>query len=133
MMIMRLMRIILLLFTASLLVFSLSACSGSSGPANAVKAYYKALVAKDSSQLANASCAAWEADGRTELESFGAVQVTMSDLSCQENGKDGDFTLVSCSGKISANYNGEVLEINLADHIYKTIQEGGDWRMCGYK
>ncbi len=131
---MRMTRILLLILTASLAVFSLFACSnGSNGPANAVKTYYQALVAKDSNQLANASCTAWEADGKTELESFGAVEVSLSDLSCQEDGKDGDFTLVSCSGKISANYNGEILEINLADHTYMTIQEGGDWRMCGYK
>jgi hypothetical protein len=130
---MRLTRIILLLLTTSLAIFSLAACANDSGPANAVQAYYQALAAKDSNQLSNASCAAWEADGKTELESFGAVEVSLSDLSCQENGKDGDFTLVSCSGKISANYNGEILEINLSNHTYKAIQEGGDWRMCGYK
>jgi len=125
--------------TLSLLLFILltapwlAACSKSSEPANAVKAYFEALAAKDASRLANASCAAWEAGAKTELESFGAVQVTLGEVSCQESGSDGEFTLVSCSGKISANYNGEILEINLADHTYKTIQEGGDWRMCGYK
>ncbi len=111
----------------------LAACSESSGPAKAVKAYYEALAAKDASRLANASCAAWEADAKTELESFGAVQISLGEVSCQESGHDGEFTLVSCSGKISADYNGEILEIDLADHTYKAIQEGGDWRMCGYK
>jgi hypothetical protein len=130
---MRLNRMHSLLLLTLMTVLWLAACARSNGPANAVKTYYEALAAKDASRLANASCAAWEADAKTELESFGAVEVSLNDLSCQEGGNDGEFTLVSCSGKISADYNGEVLEINLADHTYKAIQEGGDWRMCGYK
>jgi hypothetical protein len=119
----------LILLTASWL----AACAKSSGPARAVETYYEALAAKDASRLANASCAAWEADAKIELESFGAVQVSLGEVACQESGQEGEFTLVSCSGKISADYNGEIQEIDLADHTYKTIQEGGDWRMCGYK
>ena len=83
--------------------------------------------------LTSLSCAAWEADAKTELNSFGAVTARLEDLSCNEAGKDGNFTLVACTGKIIANYNGEDQTINLADRTYKMVQEGGDWRMCGYR
>lgn len=115
----------------------LAGCSGGgqsgSGAAGAVEAYNQALVAKDAERLSTLSCADWEQDARTELESFGAVKTTLEDMRCQESGTEGDFTLVTCSGKISADYNGEILEIDLADHTYQVKMEGGDWRMCGYR
>ncbi len=114
----------------------LTACSGSikaDNPAAAVEAYDQALVSKDANKLSSLSCAAWEADAKTELDSFAAVSANLVDPNCQESGQDGDYTLVSCTGKIIANYNGEDLEINLGDRIYKAIQEGGEWRMCGYR
>jgi outer membrane murein-binding lipoprotein Lpp len=114
----------------------LAACSGSAKANNAaaaVQAYEQALVSKDADMLSNLSCAAWEADAKTELDSFAAVSVKLVEPNCQESGTDGDYTLVSCSGKIVANYNGENLEINLGDRIYKAIQEDGEWRMCGYR
>jgi hypothetical protein len=115
----------------------LAGCSGDgqsrSGAAGAIEAYNQALVAKDADRLSTLSCADWEEDARTELESFGAVKTTLEDMRCQESGTEGDTTLVTCTGKISADYNGEILEINLADHTYRAKQEGGDWRMCGYR
>jgi len=113
----------------------LAGCAGSqtnNAPTTA-QAYIKALVAKDATMLTSLSCAAWEADAKTELDSFGAVTARLEDLSCKEAGKDGNFILVACTGKIIANYNGEDQTINLADRTYKMIQEGGDWRMCGYR
>jgi len=113
----------------------LAGCAGSqttSAPTT-TQAYIKALVSKDATMLTSLSCAAWEADAKTELDSFGAVTARLEDLSCNDAGKDGNFTLVACRGKIIANYNGEDQTINLADRTYKLIQEGGDWRMCGYR
>ena len=114
----------------------LSACSGTeqtNDAAAAIEAYNQALVAKDSNRLSNLSCASWEADAKNELDSFGAVSARLENPSCQVSGKDGEYTLVSCTGKIIADYNGENLEINLGDRTYKAIKEGGDWRMCGYR
>jgi hypothetical protein len=125
-----------LLLLAVLLLHTLSACSGSgqtNDAAAAIEAYNQALVAKDANQLANLSCATWEADAKNELDSFGAVSARLEEPSCQVSGKDGEYTLVTCTGKIIADYNGENLEINLGDRTYKAIQEGGDWRMCGYR
>lgn len=127
-------RSLLLLAILSLPV--LSACSGSgqtSDAAAAIEAYNQALVAKDSNRLANLSCASWEANAKNELDSFGAVSARLEQPGCQISGKDGEYTLVSCTGKIIADYNGENMEINLGDRTYKAIQEGGDWRMCGYR
>jgi len=125
-----------LLLLTFLLLPVLSACGGSgqtNDAAAAIEAYNQALVAKDANRLANLSCAAWEADAKNELDSFGAVSARLEEPSCQVSGKDGEYTLVSCTGKIIADYNGENLEINLGDRTYKAINEGGDWRMCGYR
>lgn len=124
-----------LLLPLFLLLLILTACSAKSAgsPAGAIEAYNQALAAKNADQLSTLSCKAWEADAKTELESFSAVNVTLKDQKCQESGKDGNTTLVSCTGKISADYNGEIMEINLADRTYKAVQEGGEWRMCGYR
>jgi hypothetical protein len=119
---------------AMLLMATLSSCGGDSdGAARAVEAYLQALVNKDPERIATLACADWEADARTELESFTAVTVTLQDAACQETGADGDITLVSCTGKITANYGNEVLEINLADRTFQAAYEGGEWRMCGYR
>jgi hypothetical protein len=124
-----------LLLPFFLLLLILAACSTKSAgsPAGAIEAYNQALVAKNADQLNTLSCKAWEADAKTELDSFSAVNVTLKDQKCQESGKDGDITLVSCTGTISADYNGEIMEINLEDHTYQAVQEGGEWRMCGYR
>lgn len=117
------------------LLGALSACTGGTQPtdaASAVEAYNQALVDKDASRLANLSCAAWEGDAKNELDSFGAVQARLEAPNCQVIGEDGKYSLVSCTGKIIANYNGENMEINLGDRIYQVVDEGGEWRMCGY-
>ncbi len=114
-------------------VLALPGCSKKSGAATAVETYIKALVARDANALKNASCAQWEGDAQVELDSFTAVSITLDSLSCQESGKDGTATLVSCTGKIKASYNGENQELDLSSRTYRAVQEGGDWLMCGYK
>ena len=123
-----------LIFLAS--SFSMSACSSTSDQATAaggIQAYHEALVAKDLDRLINFSCAGWEAQARLELESFGAVQAELKDFQCIEAGQDGDATLISCSGILSATYGNEILEINLADRQYLAVYEADEWRMCGYR
>ena len=111
-----------------------SACSSDSGgPVSAIESYNQALVKGDADQLTTLSCADWEAEAQNELASFAAVKVSLEDMSCSQGEKDGDTILVSCTGKIVANYGNEVLEINLADRFYQAALEGGEWRMCGYR
>lgn len=91
------------------------------------------MSSRDENQLVLSSCAAWEAQAKTELASFSAVSVSLEDASCTESSEDGDYTLVSCTGKIVANYGNEILEIDLADRTYQAVYEAGEWRMCGYR
>jgi hypothetical protein len=114
----------------------LSACSGAgkvTDAASAIDAYNQALVSNNANQLSNLSCTAWEAEAKNELASFAAVTAKIENLNCQISGQDGDYTLVSCTGKIVANYNGENQEIDLSRRVYKAVQEDGQWRMCGYQ
>jgi hypothetical protein len=123
-----------LLILGLILLLTLTSCTSSEDQAAAaIEAYIQALVDKDSNRLSTLSCATWEAEAKIELDSFGAVTVTLEELSCQEDQVVGEFTRVQCSGKIVANYGDEVLEINLADQTYQAAFEGGEWRMCGYQ
>lgn len=124
-------RLILILILLALL---LTACKGQkSGSAGAIEAYFKAVVAKDPNQAANLSCAAWEETAQNDANSFGMNPAKLENLQCQEDSKDGKTANVSCSGKIVMDYNGELQELNLADRSYQAVEEGGEWRMCGYK
>jgi hypothetical protein len=116
-------------------LLALAACSsqGAGGAAGAIEAYIRALVEKDADRLSTLSCAAWEADAQLELESFGAVTAELEGPECEESGEEADMTLVSCQGKITANYGAEVLELNLGDQTYQAAFENGEWRMCGYR
>ncbi len=126
--------VVLSALLAMLLMATLSSCGGDrDGAVKAIQAYLQALVDKDTDRIATLACADWEADARTELESFTAVTVTLQNPDCQKSGTDGDITLVSCTGKITANYGNEVLEIDLADRTFQAVYEAGEWRMCGYR
>lgn len=114
----------------------LSGCSSTSqgnGPAGVVENYLQALANRDLNQVVSASCAEWEPQARVEYDSFAAVRLELKDLSCQETGQATPYTLVGCSGTIIANYGAEDLQIDVADQTFRVIQEGGEWRVCGYQ
>jgi hypothetical protein len=126
----RLVKRLALLITAAGL---LTACSGSGGSASgAVEAYLEAIVSGDSTQAVNVSCSAAEAQAQTEAASFASVEASLEGLACQEAGTQGEATLVTCTGKFVAVYNGENTEISLEGRTYQVIQEDGEWRVCGY-
>lgn len=126
-----LIRVCVVLVFASL---ALAACGGGQGGApDAVEAYLEALVAKDADAVVNLSCLDWEEDAITEVDSFEAVSAELNGVTCQEAGSDGEFTLVSCTGSIAVTYDNEVQEIELAGRTYRAVQDGGQWRMCGYQ
>jgi hypothetical protein len=124
---------ILLLWT--LLPIMISSCSSESAdnPPGAVETYLGALVSKDENQMINNSCADWESQAKLELNSFAAVEASLENLNCEISGQEGDYTLVDCRGIIVANYGAEVLEIDLKERTFQVLQEGGEWRMCGYR
>jgi hypothetical protein len=112
----------------------LAGCStpgSGSQPAGVVEAYFKALTIQDLNQMINLSCAAWEPKAKEQFDSFAAVKLSLQDLHCQGNKQEGSTTLVTCSGKIIANYGAENLDIDLAGRTYQTVLENGEWRMCG--
>ncbi|HVN55991.1 MAG TPA: hypothetical protein VMT46_16775 [Anaerolineaceae bacterium] len=118
----------------TLLPLLLAACGPkSSGPEVAVAAYLQALVGKKGDQLTALSCANWEQQAALELDSFQAVKASLKDLSCKQTGTDGNQTLVQCQGKIVATYNTENQELDLSARTYAVVQEGGEWRVCGYR
>jgi hypothetical protein len=121
----------LTLLMAALLAGCSSASKGDSA-ARAVEGYLQALAERDLNQVISQSCAAWEAQARLEYDSFAAVKLELKDVSCQATGEDQAYTLVACTGSIIANYGNEDLHIDVADQTFQVIQEGGDWRVCGY-
>ncbi len=119
----------------TLLAFMVVTCQKSQerDASGVVVNYFKALVAKDANQAVNLSCAAWEEQAQIDADTFAINPATAENIQCKAAGKDGDTSLVSCTGKLVLDYNGDKQEINLADRTYRTVQESGEWRMCGYK
>lgn len=123
-------------YSVPLITFALlvAGCSASaSGPVQAVETYLSALAEKNVDKLVNASCNDWEESARLELDSFAAVTPKLNNVTCQEAGLENETNLVACSGQLSLDYNGEILDIDLSGQVFRVVQEDGDWRMCGYK
>jgi hypothetical protein len=127
--------VLFILLAAALL---LAACGGAgqaggSPAAGAVEGYLQALVAMDSAKLVNQSCKDWESQATLEMDSFQAVTAVLEGVACKETGKDGSTTYVNCQGNIVATYDNEKQKLDLSPRTYKVVQEGGEWRVCGYK
>ena len=122
---------ITLLFSLSIL---LAACTsgGSAGAAQAVENYLTALVEKDADRLINLSCAAWEEGALTDSRAYDGVEAKLEEMQCSVSGSEGEYTLDACSGNIIATYSGEDRPLPLDARQYLTLEEGGEWRMCGY-
>ena len=86
----------------------------------------------DEIAMINNSCADWEEDARLEHTSFAAVKLSLENPDCRVSGEQDGYILVNCTGKIIANYGAEDLEIDISKQIYRVLEEGGEWRMCGY-
>jgi hypothetical protein len=119
-----------------LLLWALVACNpaaeSANRPSGVVEAYFSALTQGDVEKMVSLSCADWERDARIEVAAFVGVESSLKDVACSETGSEGNFTTVSCTGSILASYGDEQDEFPLNDRVYRTIQEAGEWRMCGY-
>lgn len=120
-------------FFSSLLlaIIFLAGCSATTGPDGVMSAYWQALIDKDAAQISSLSCAAFEEESLTTLESFSAVEIKLKDLACSVNSESGDAASVTCAGSIIASYGAEDLVIDLSQRSYLVKKEGGDWRVCG--
>ena len=125
-------RNLVLMFFFILSSMLIVSCSSQSSPASTVEEYLQAIVDKDVIAAANLSCLAWEEDAYAEASSFETVEVRLEAVSCESVAEEADFQKVSCQGEIVANYGGEDQDIPLATRDFYVIEEGGDWRMCGY-
>lgn len=124
------------LLLAALAALLLAGCAGASkdeAAAAAVQSYWQAIVDRDLNKVVGLSCASWEAQARTEFNSFSAVKLKLDNVTCKAAGQSGEAVQVTCTGAIIANYGAEDLTIDIANRTYQVVNEGGDWRMCGYQ
>ncbi len=124
------MRKVMLLFVP--LIWVLAACdSGAAAgdPAAVVMQYLEARVKSDEEALRNQTCAAEEAQVPIIANSFRGRDAQLQDVSCTTGEKDGDYTIIECTGLILASYQGEVNEFEVGS--YRAIQEDGEWKVCG--
>ena len=125
-------RYLTLIITWLLLLLALSACTEKSSAPQVVEKYLKAKIASDEDKLVSLSCKSWEAQAIQEAAPFKSVNAKIQDLSCKTNGEDGQYTLVTCEGKLVIQYRGEdPREQSLGGTIYRTLKEDGEWKMCG--
>ncbi len=120
-----------ILLLANILLAACASSSKTDAPAKAVEDYLNVLVTKDANKLPTLVCGDWEADAQAELDSFQAVTTKLENVSCQQTGTDGKFTLVNCKGNIVATYNNEDQKLDLSVRTYQVTQENGDWLVCG--
>ena len=122
-----------LILLVIIVCLGLTACGDSkSEAAKAVEGFYQALVERDENRYINYTCADYEADAFLEYDSFQGVAVELDGLSCDQTGEDGDMALVECAGKIVATYNNEKQDFPIEGRVHRVVNEGGDWRVCGY-
>lgn len=118
----------------ALLMLILAGCAQQTDSPTAIENYLKAMVGKDRDAFVKLFCSDYEADALTELDSFGAVEAALDGVACEAAGTDGSATLVTCTGSIAVTYQGEDNRLlSLEDQIYRVVQEGGEWKMCGYQ
>jgi len=130
---MKFTKILFVLTITTLLVVGLSACASGDAPAETIVLYHQALVDKDQERLINLSCTDWESSALQDLDSFVSVETTLVDVTCQTISEEDDRALVTCEGAISATYDGEATEFPLSGRTYVVVNQGGEWRMCGYE
>ena len=123
------LALILVLFLAVL-----SACKSVRTPADVIVEYLEALAASDQTSAVANSCAAWEEQALAEGASFINVDVSLKDLDCQVQFQTDTDATVVCTGSFLFSYDaGEEQELNLFGRVFSLVNEGGEWRMCGYK
>jgi hypothetical protein len=125
-----------LILVSITLVSLLAGCGPKTNPdpsAAAVESYMNALVNKDAAKASTLACKEWESQAQLEVDSFQSVSASLENMTCKKHGTDGNFTLINCTGKIIATYNNEKQALDLSSRIYRTIEEQGGWRVCGYQ
>lgn len=118
-----------------MLLLWLTACGGGSAggdPARITESYLRAKIAGEANTIRALLCAEMEAVLEREVNAFASVTgAELVDLACARDaasGADGE-AVVSCAGRIVAQYGTEKAEFPLAS--YRLVQEDGEWKWCG--
>jgi hypothetical protein len=115
-----------------IILLTLSACADKASAPDSIENYLKTKVKGDGNKLASLSCKDYEAQALLDAASFESVDAKIENLTCKETGKDGQFTLVTCEGKLIVQYRGEdPREQSLGGTTYRAVQEDDEWKMCG--
>lgn len=126
------MRRFALLVLLALGAFTLSACAESGSASDAIEAYLRAKVEADADEMVSLACPAWEAQALEEAASFSAVRAELENMTCEDRGESGDYTVVVCSGDLIVHYGGEEPRRQpLSDITYRALEDDGEWKMCG--
>ena len=116
----------------SFVICILTACSGGNdGSGKVVEQYLTAMVAGNSEQIAQIVCKEFEEQAAADVDAFIGVSAEISNMNCTETGSDGEAVSVECSGSIAATYGNEQQTFDLAGPVYRVIEQGGGWLVCG--
>lgn len=122
-----------MLLVVLLLTLLLTACADSAKPEDAVPPYLEALLAGDEDQLFKTVCPAWEDDAQRDLDAFSGITGELQNAKCSKAGESDGYTLVTCTGTMLLDYNGELQDRSLTGPTYRVKKIDGDWKMCGYE
>jgi len=127
-------RSFILLITLTLVIAGCAQDSSDpKAPANAVEKYLEARISKDAEAFQGTFCADFEFDALTEFDSFGAVESSLEDMTCEVSDLSEGSATVTCTGSVTVIYDGEDSNtLDLARFSYVATQEDGEWKMCGY-
>ena len=127
------LQFLVLLALLALLCLTGCGAGGTTGAAQAVEDYLRSQVDQDLNQMISLACADWEEAARLEYNALAAFTVSLDDLACQVSQQDGEMAMVACDGKMVFNYGTEVQEVALSDRVYRVMNDGGEWLVCGYQ
>lgn len=123
-------------FVAAACMLTTAAC-GTAQPVDqapaAVESYLQARVAGNAEQMIALSCSDWEAKARIEASTFQSMKAELEGVACTVDSSTSGEAAIQCTGRIVTSYNGESREWRLDERAFRTVLEGGEWRMCGYR
>src|SRR5687768_132494 len=82
-------------------------CATQRDAVQTIEQYLNARVKADETTLRQLSCNAWEEQAALEAASFGMMNASLENMSCQRGAETTNGVIVTCSGQMTTNYNGE--------------------------
>jgi hypothetical protein len=116
-------------------IAALSACSASTstGPAEVIEKYLRALAEKDKATISSLSCAEWEEAAILEVDALLSVEAAIDELTCDIVNESNGTAEVVCNGSLDLTYDGEIRGIDLSRRMYTLMNNNSQWLVCSYK